>query len=336
MCTRSGILPNPHIPGEPISMSFPSIEEIDFVTVNNIHTLHQFAQKPQVDEEHMNIMLNSFTKNEWDDVLAEFEATTDAAPYKPLLQTVNPAWLVNSSQLGLSPGSGTPPLDENIFSDSPSSNASNSSVTPDMAENTAVIDSLPGPVGVVDGPVVMFNVPPTPIVDLKPNSPPQSGLGQMPAQSFNMQQAYSQLYCPQPYYLQPIYSQQIYPPYGPDLNAQSNMAIAPMYPMSFNYNMPPYGYVPSPYQHPYQMMPSMGPPINQQQSFAAPASVTPSSPPKPSPEPVSNKRVFSFINETVPKNFVANPNNHGRWKIDQEGNRQYLNAPAAKRPRAKL
>ncbi|KAJ5659527.1 hypothetical protein N7507_005978 [Penicillium longicatenatum] len=305
MFTRSGISPNPHIAGEPVSMSLPLVEETDSVTANNIHALHQFAQKPHVGEEHLEIMINSYPKNEWDDLLAELDTTTDTAPYKPLLQTVDPAWLVNSSKLGLSPGSETPPLDEHIFSEIPSRDDSTNSVTPDVAENTAIVNSLPGPLEVAESQVVMFNVPPPPFVDLKTALLPQK-----------VQE-----------------SQQTFPPYGPDPNAQSTMATTPVYPISFNYTMPPYGYVSPQYQHPYQMMPSMGAPINRQQSFAASASVTPSPPPKPSPELVSNKRTYSFISEMVPKNFVANPNNHGRWRFDRQGNREYLNGPAAKRSR---
>ena len=47
--------------------------------------------------------------------------------------------------------------------------------------------------------------------------------------------------------------------------------------------------------------------------------------------PVSNKRSFQFVDPETPQNFVANPNNHGRWQFDRQGNRHYLNAP--KRPR---
>jgi hypothetical protein len=332
MFTRSGIPPNPHIAGEPVSMSLPPVEETDSVTANNIHALHQFAQKPHVGEEHLGIMINSYPKNEWDDLLAELDTTTDTAPYKPLLQTVDPAWLVNSSQLGLSPGSETPPLDEHIL-EIPSRDDSTNSVAPDVAENTVIVNSLPGPLEVAESQVVMFNVPPPPFVDLKTALLPQKGPGEVPPPKFSMQQAYPLLYFPQQYHSQPMYSQQTFPPYGPDPNAQSTMATTPVYPISFNYTMPPYGYVSPQYQHPYQMMPSMGAPINRQQSFAASASVTPSPPPKPSPELVSNKRTYSFINEMVPKNFVANPNNHGRWRFDRQGNREYLNGPAAKRSR---
>lgn len=49
--------------------------------------------------------------------------------------------------------------------------------------------------------------------------------------------------------------------------------------------------------------------------------------------PVSNKRTFEFVEPEVPGNFVANPNNHGRWQYDRHGNRHYLNAPKTKRAR---
>lgn len=53
------------------------------------------------------------------------------------------------------------------------------------------------------------------------------------------------------------------------------------------------------------------------------------------PPPVSNKRTIEFVEPEVPENFVANPNNHGRWQFDRHGNRHYLNAPKTKRPRTK-
>lgn len=61
--------------------------------------------------------------------------------------------------------------------------------------------------------------------------------------------------------------------------------------------------------------------------------------PPPAPprraSPVSNKREIHFLEPEVPRNFVANPNNHGRWDIDTNGNRYYLNAPRTKRRRTK-
>jgi hypothetical protein len=54
----------------------------------------------------------------------------------------------------------------------------------------------------------------------------------------------------------------------------------------------------------------------------------------PPVSPVSNKRTFEFVEPEVPENFVANPNNHGRWQYDRHGNRHYLNAPKTKRARA--
>lgn len=57
--------------------------------------------------------------------------------------------------------------------------------------------------------------------------------------------------------------------------------------------------------------------------------------PAPRQPPVSNKRTFEFVEPEIPDNFVANPNNHGRWQYDRSGNRHYLNAPKTKMPRAK-
>jgi hypothetical protein len=61
--------------------------------------------------------------------------------------------------------------------------------------------------------------------------------------------------------------------------------------------------------------------------------------PPPAPprraSPVSNKREIHFLEPEVPQNFVANPNNHGRWDIDTNGTRYYLNAPKTKRRRTK-
>lgn len=45
----------------------------------------------------------------------------------------------------------------------------------------------------------------------------------------------------------------------------------------------------------------------------------------------SNKRAFQFVEPVVPKGFVANPENHGRFQYEN-GNRVYLNGPINKRP----
>ncbi|KAJ5899128.1 hypothetical protein N7495_003872 [Penicillium taxi] len=39
------------------------------------------------------------------------------------------------------------------------------------------------------------------------------------------------------------------------------------------------------------------------------------------------KQTFTFAVPTVPKGFVANPKNHGRWAFDKHGNKVYLNGP---------
>ncbi|KAJ5814978.1 hypothetical protein N7474_006755 [Penicillium riverlandense] len=44
---------------------------------------------------------------------------------------------------------------------------------------------------------------------------------------------------------------------------------------------------------------------------------------------------LEFLEPTVPKGFVANPNNHGRWSYDAAGNRTYLNRPKNKQPKQK-
>ncbi|KAJ9232163.1 hypothetical protein DTO169E5_7634 [Paecilomyces variotii] len=47
------------------------------------------------------------------------------------------------------------------------------------------------------------------------------------------------------------------------------------------------------------------------------------------PRPVQQ---FTFAETSVPESFVANPNNHGRWQIDESGRRHYLNGPRNRRP----
>jgi hypothetical protein len=51
--------------------------------------------------------------------------------------------------------------------------------------------------------------------------------------------------------------------------------------------------------------------------------------PTPSPSPPEQQYIFAQVN--VPKDFVANPNNHARWSIDTHGRRQYLNKPQKNR-----
>lgn len=54
------------------------------------------------------------------------------------------------------------------------------------------------------------------------------------------------------------------------------------------------------------------------------------------PQPSRPARQFIFAENTVPSNFVANPNNHGRWLVDELGRRHYLNAPKNKRTRMEV
>ncbi|KAF3389316.1 hypothetical protein F1880_004127 [Penicillium rolfsii] len=95
------------------------------------------------------------------------------------------------------------------------------------------------------------------------------------------------------------------------------------YPMHYHELMPMPGL--RELSHYYPVFSSMGPPMPP----------TYPTPPRPLPPPVSNKRTFEFIEPEVPESFVANPDNHGRWQYDRQGNRHYLNAPKTKRPRLK-
>ncbi|KAL1988259.1 hypothetical protein VTN96DRAFT_234 [Rasamsonia emersonii] len=66
-----------------------------------------------------------------------------------------------------------------------------------------------------------------------------------------------------------------------------------------------------------------------------PPAATPSARPF-APQPSRPARKFTFAENTVPSNFVPNPNNHGRWLVDELGRRHYLNAPKNKRPRMEV
>ncbi|KAJ6163084.1 hypothetical protein N7497_003063 [Penicillium chrysogenum] len=45
------------------------------------------------------------------------------------------------------------------------------------------------------------------------------------------------------------------------------------------------------------------------------------------------KRTFEFMENIVPSNFVANPDNHARWTVSPNGDRTYLNGPQMKKAR---
>ncbi|KAJ5732679.1 hypothetical protein N7493_004160 [Penicillium malachiteum] len=188
-----------------------------------------------------------------------------------------------------------------------------------------------------------------------------------PSQPEWYQQAFSQSYFPQQYYPQPIYAQSLYPPRAAPPFSPPVMAPAP-HPMGYNIPLPftqftphiqshihaqipsdvPMAPFPPQFQYHPQFMPPMAHPMYQpqpqpqQQPYIGPRAVPQPVPhhpvppqPVPSqsvnPQPTTPKRVFEFINTTVPEGFVANPNNHGRWQVDSNGQRHYLNAPAAKR-----
>lgn len=62
-------------------------------------------------------------------------------------------------------------------------------------------------------------------------------------------------------------------------------------------------------------------PIKQMQSVSSLSATSP------------NKRDFQFMENIVPTNFVANPNNHARWGMSPNGDRTYLSGPQAKKAR---
>ncbi|KOS46545.1 hypothetical protein ACN38_g2498 [Penicillium nordicum] len=62
-------------------------------------------------------------------------------------------------------------------------------------------------------------------------------------------------------------------------------------------------------------------PIKQMQSVSSLSATSP------------KKRDFQFMENIVPTNFVANPNNHARWGMSPNGDRTYLGGPQAKKAR---
>lgn len=49
------------------------------------------------------------------------------------------------------------------------------------------------------------------------------------------------------------------------------------------------------------------------------------------PPTQQQQQQITFAPTTMPANFVPNPNNHGRWSIDESGKRHYLNGARNKR-----
>ncbi|KAJ6014643.1 hypothetical protein N7540_009234 [Penicillium herquei] len=192
----------------------------------------------------------------------------------------------------------------------------------------------------------VFHVRPIPVTESHPREQNISKVPYPtppPSQQSWHQQAYRQPYFPQQYYHQPMYAQPFYPPGAAPPFSPPIMATAP-HPMGYNIQLPfthfpsqvPMARFPLPFQYQPQNMPPMAQPIYQQQPqpqpqqqpYIGPYAVPPQ---LEHPQPAAPKRVFEFVNTTVPEGFVANPNNHGRWQVDKNGRRQYLNAPAAKR-----
>ena len=122
-----------------------------------------------------------------------------------------------------------------------------------------------------------------------------------------------------------------------NLGPMSSMSAGPV-PLSTPMPMPMPALSPAFGPGPLGMSVPMAPP--QPQTGPAPASRCISSPNTTDPSQQKRKRPpetppsdsFVFCNQTAP-GFVANPNNHGRWEVDAQGHRLYLNGPMAKRCR---
>ncbi|KAJ5777994.1 hypothetical protein N7520_001240 [Penicillium odoratum] len=331
--------------GEPDFIHFMPIDENDRLTATINDTLFSTSQIPEMDDAHMAALLQAFTNDDSDNFTTEVSRRVDSFSCEPLLQSINPSCLLlsNPSDSEMSTS------DDIVFSNEPSSGDSTigSSVSPDPTDKGVLVSTLPIQTCTAKDRFTVMNTctatPPTPAVSMPSEYQQLGNPGESHPQNIQSQQMFPQSFYSQPVYAQPMYTphmytQPIYPPSGPELSAQPNMTMAPVYSMDYNCNMPPYGFIPSHYQHTYQMAPPMGPLVDQQQLFVEPAPIAPSIAP-PSKRvnpaqhtvPASNTRVFDFSNTTCPGEFVANPNNHGRWEYDRHGQRRYLNAPAVKR-----
>ncbi|KAJ5935421.1 hypothetical protein N7466_004968 [Penicillium verhagenii] len=173
------------------------------------------------------------------------------------------------------------------------------------------------------------------------------------------------------YFPQADHAQPAQPPYGPSFPVQPDEVSMGMYGLppapytqaqhqNTRQMTPPMGALPTPpTSSPANSLPgssarpSMSPPrghpvgrpVNPQQAVVGPGAVSMAPPPalvqKPVPKPVPaqmmprRKRPFEFINWRAPPGFQANPENHGRWLVDEKGRRLYLNRPEHKKRRTK-
>ncbi|KAJ5632607.1 hypothetical protein N7490_008946 [Penicillium lividum] len=327
--------------GEPDFIHFIPIDKNDRLTATLNDTLLSASQISDMNDAIMADLLQAFTNDDSDDFTTEVSRRVDSFSCEPLLQTINPSCLLLSTPSD----SEMSTLDDIVFSNEPSSGESTirSSVSPDPTDKGVLVSTLPIQTCTAEDPFTVMNTctatPPTPAVSMPPEYQQLGNPEETHPQNIQLQQMFPQSFYPQPVYAQPMYTphmynQPIYPPFGPELSAQPNMTMAPVYPMDYNCNVLPYGFIPSQFQQTYQMAPPMGPLVNQQQLFIEPAPIAPPSKritPAQHTVPASNTRGFDFINTTCPGDFVANPNNHGRWEYDRHGQRRYLNAPAVKR-----
>ncbi|KAL2001640.1 hypothetical protein VTN02DRAFT_1498 [Thermoascus thermophilus] len=110
-----------------------------------------------------------------------------------------------------------------------------------------------------------------------------------------------------------------------------NMALSPMPWIDWdNFLAPPtvrhtsikvhHNYHPQPQQQPSRNGPFYPPPVDPVRSD-----------PRVPPTQQQQQQQITFAPATMPSNFVPNPNNHGRWSIDESGKRHYLNGAKNKR-----
>lgn len=165
----------------------------------------------------------------------------------------------------------------------------------------------------------------------QPVSPPAPLLeGPVVQQPFYFQQPYIH---PQPCVQQQALELQV-PYYITQPNMPQDMLQGLLLGYSFQPNMPQDilqgllpGYYPGTSMRPPLNPYGPAPPESQQVPKCSPPSRAPA---KSKPQPKKQKE-FRFMEPEVPGDFVANPSNHGRWKIEGNGERTYLNASRVKK-----
>ena len=274
----------------------------------------QHEQGIDSDDAAMVALLEAFVNTDCETVgeVSALENTPDSCSLLPATCTL--------SQLELTSGTESPNL---VSPPSSDENAIKSTLPPDAMDELDWISSQMASFEAGEDMTATLNMPSTPYIHPQPVYI-QSVYSAQPVdpQQFYPQPFYQQSVClPQPAYQHPIYPPIIYP--------QPIFEQSVYYPQQSN-NMS-FLHTQTPPQHQTCVpLPSY---TNQRMIFAGsgPAS---SASDTAAARAASNQRSWTFVNESVPSDFYANPNNHGRWAVDTAGNRRYLNAPSTKRPRA--